>query len=358
MKQWRIMFLLILGAATAAASWTGTATAGQKKLLLRVPVCFNTSLPVIGDSALWLADNLKTASDGNIKMKIYEPGKLLPPFEILDAVSTGKVNAGIGSAAYWQGKMSAASFFSTVPFGPEAPEYLAWLLQGNGMDLYQEMYDKAGYNVKVLPVFMISPETSGWFSKPVESVEDLKGLRMRFFGFGGKVMEKLGVSVSLLPAGEIFPALEKGAIDATEFSFPAIDQKLGFHKIAKYNYYPGWHQQATLLELLINKDTWDGMSEGRKKLIEMSAMASLTHTLSYCESIQGPVIKENSEKRGVKNMYWSDEMLNTFRKTWDEVADEMAAKDPFFKKVRDDLATFRGEYAYWAARGFLPRHHE
>jgi len=203
--------------------------AKQKKVLLKVPVCFATSLPVIGDSAVWLADNLKTASDGNIVMKIYEPGALLPPFEILEAVSEGKVNAGLASAAYWQGKLPAASFFSTIPFGPEAPEYMAWLFQGNGMKLYQEMYDRAGFNVKVLPAFIISPETSGWFANPVKSADDFKGLRMRFFGFGGKVMQKLGASVSLLPAGEIFPALEwkKGPSMPPNFPFPPSIRSLG-----------------------------------------------------------------------------------------------------------------------------------
>ena len=242
-----------------------------------------------------------------------------------------------------------------MPFGPEAPEYLAWLFQGNGLKLYQEMYDQAGYNVKVLPVYIISPETSGWFSKPINTPADLKGLRMRFFGFGGKVMEKLGVSTNVLPAGEIFSALEKGAIDATEFSFPAIDQKLGFYKVVKYNYYPGWHQQATLLELLINKDTWNKMSPGQQKAIEMTSMAAITHTLAYCEAIQGPAIRENIEKWGVKNMVWSDEMLQAFETAWRDVVAEQSEVDPFFKKVWADLESFREDYAFWASRGFLPR---
>ena len=355
MRMLQTAIVVILTLVITLSMGPAVSQAKQKKVLLKVPVCFATSLPVIGDSAVWLADNLKTASDGNIVMKIYEPGALLPPFEILEAVSEGKVNAGLASAAYWQGKLPAASFFSTVPFGPEAPEYMAWLFQGNGMKLYQEMYDRAGFKVKVLPAFIISPETSGWFAKPVNSTEDFKGLRMRFFGFGGKVMQKLGVSVSLLPAGEIFPALEKGAIDATEFSFPAIDQKLGFYKVVKYNYYPGWHQQATILEMLINKDTWAKMSPGQQKLIELSCMAGLTHTLAYSESIQGPVIRENEKTRGVKNMTWSAEMIKTFEKTWLEVAKEESAKDPFFKKVWDDLSAFRQDYAYWSKRAFLPR---
>lgn len=334
---------------------TAFAHAEEKKLLLKTPLCFATSMPVLGDSIPALAAEIEAASNGSIQIKYYEPGKLIPPFEILDSVSMGKVNAGFGSGAYWQGKIPEAALFSSIPFGPEADEYMAWLFKGNGMALYQEMYDKAGYNVKVLPYAIISPETSGWFSKPINSQEDLKGLKMRFFGLGGNVMQKLGVAVSLLPAGEIFQALEKGVIDATEFSFPAIDQKLGFYKVVKYNYYPGWHQQATILEMLINKDTWNSMSPGQQAMIEMATKATIVNTISHCEAIQGKAIRENAETHGVKNMYWSDDMLALFERTWQEVAQEQSAQSPAFKKIWEDLSVFRADYAYWKSLGFLPR---
>ena len=325
-----------------------------KKVLLKVPVCFPTALPGLGTTAPWLADRIETLSNGQIKMNVYEPGKLVAPFEILDAVSTGKINAGFSMSAYWQGKIPAAALFSAVPFGPEAGEYLAWLYHGDGLKLYQEMYDNAGYNVKVLVFGIIAPETSGWFSKPIEKVDDLKGLRMRFFGLGGEVMQKLGVSTSLLPGGEIFPALEKGAIDATEYSMPAIDQRLGLYKVVKYNYYPGWHQQATVSELLINKDVWNEMTDQQKMVLEVGTRAATLDAFALTEAIQAPVIKENVTKRGVKNMYWSDEMLNAFKGAWKEVVAEQS-KDPFFKKVWDNLDAFREDYKYWSEWGFLPR---
>lgn len=332
-----------------------TATpAMAKKVLLKVPVCFATALPGLGSTPPWLAERIETLSNGEIKMKVFEPGKLVAPFEILDSVSKGKINAGYATAGYWQGKIPAAALFSAVPFGPEAGEYLAWLYYGGGMDLYQEMYDQAGFNVKVLVCGIIAPETSGWFAKEINSVDDLKGMRMRFFGLGGQAMQKLGVSTSLLPAGEIFPALEKGAIDATEFSMPAIDQRLGFSKIVKYNYYPGWHQQATVFELLINKDVWNGMSDHQKMVMEVGTRAATLDAFAMTEAIQGKVIKENETKRGVKNMYWSEEMLNAFRGAWDDVVVEQS-KDPFFKKVYDQMSAFREDYKYWSSRGFLPR---
>ncbi|HEA66767.1 MAG TPA: TRAP transporter substrate-binding protein [Desulfobacterales bacterium] len=329
--------------------------AKEKKILLKVPIAFATVLPGLGDIIVWIRDKLAAASGGSLVMKVYEPGKLVAPFEILDAVSSGKINAGYAASGYWEGKMPGISIFTAIPFGPEAPEFISWMFYGNGLKLYQEYYDQAGYNVKVLPACILSPETSGWFHKPIESVADLKGLRMRFFGLGGMTMEKLGVSVSLLPGGEIFAALEKKAIDATEFSMPAIDQRLGFYKIAKYNYYPGWHQQATYLELLINKDVWNSMSPQQQATLEMVTMAGVTYSLAETEAIQGKVIKENIEKRGVTNMYWSDEMLAEFKKAWEEVAADLSQKSPMFKKTYDDLQAFRKDYAYWSNLAFLPR---
>jgi len=331
------------------------AMADDKPVLLKVPVAFSTALPGLGSSIAWMAERVEALSAGAVVMKIYEPGKLVAPFEILDAVSTGKVNAGYSTAGYWEGKIPAAPLFSAVPFGPEAGEYMAWLYYGDGLKLYQEMYDQAGYHVKVLPCAIIAPETSGWFTKEINSPEDLKGLRMRFFGLGGKVMEKLGVSTSLLPGGEIFPALEKKAIDATEFSQPAIDKRLGFYKIAKNNYFPGWHQQATVFELLINQDAWNALSDHQKAVIEMLCRASVQDSLALGEAAQFEAMKENIEKNGVTNHYWSDEMLDTFKKAWEEVATEEAGRDAFFKKVWDNLSTFREGYRLWQSYAFLPR---
>ncbi len=343
------MFLLILSLNSA------TAAEKEKKILLKVPVCFSTALPGLGSTIPWVADRIETASNGTLKMKVYEPGKLVAPFEILDAVSTGKINAGYATAGYWAGKIAASPIFSAIPFGPEAGEMLAWLYYGNGMKLYQEMYDSHGYNVKVLVCGVIAPETSGWFTKEIQSAADLKGLKMRFFGLGGQAMQKLGVSVSLLPGGEIFPALEKKAIDATEFSMPAIDERLGFHKIAKHNYFPGWHQQATAFELLINKDVWNSMSDHQRLVIEMLCKAGTLDAFAYTEAIQAKAMKANVEERGVKNMYWSQDMLNTFKTAWDDVAKEQSEKDEFFKKVWDDVSAFRAEYKLWQTYGFLPR---
>ena len=331
------------------------AQAASKKVMLKVPVCFPTVLPGLGTTIPWVAERIEVASGGTIRMKVYEPGKLVAPFEILDSVSKGKINAGYSTAGYWAGKIPASQIFSAVPFGPEAGEYLAWLYYGDGMKLYQETYDKGGYNVKVFVCGIIAPETSGWFTKEINTPDDLKGLRMRFFGLGAKAMENLGVSTSLLPGGEIFPALEKKAIDASEFSMPAIDKRLGFHKIAKYNYFPGWHQQATVFELLINKDVYNAMSEQQKMVLELITKAATLDAFAYTEAIQAAAMKENVEKNGVKQIYWSPEMLKAFKDAWEPVAADLSAKDEMFKKVWDNLSAFREEYKLWQTYGFLPR---
>ena len=332
-----------------------TTAQAEDKVLLKMPIALGSHLPSIGTAAKHIADNLGLITGGTVKVKMYEPNKLVAPFEILDAVSTGKVNAGFATPGYWAGKMAAAPLFSAVPFGPEAGEYLAWIYHGNGRKLWQDMYDINGYNVTVVPCGIVPPETSGWFSKPIDSVADLKGLKMRFFGLGGKVMQKLGVSTSLLPGGEIFPALEKGAIDATEFSMPAIDKKLGFHKIVKYNYFPGWHQQATLWELLINKDTYSAMSDGQRAAVEVTCKAAMTVAFADGEAGQFDAMNDNVENHGVHIMRWSNEILKTFETTWEEVAIEESDKDAGFKKVYSDLSKFRDDYKIWKNNAFLPR---
>nr|VFJ62612.1 MAG: TRAP-type mannitol/chloroaromatic compound transport system, substrate-binding protein [Candidatus Kentron sp. DK] len=347
-----LFFLLSLGLCLGA----GPARAGgTKPVLLKIPIAFSTNLPALGSPILKVKEDLETASDGSIRVRIYEPNKLVAPFEILGAVSSGKVNAGYAAAVYWSGSMPSASFFSAIPFGPEAGEYMAWMYHGNGLKLYQQMYDDAGKHVHVLPCSLVAAETSGWFTKAIRTPEDLRGLNIRYPGLGGRVLQRLGASVSVLPGGEIFPALEKGALDATEFSSPAIDERLGFYKVAKYNYFPGWHQQATVLELLINKDQWEAMSPGQRRLVEVTCKASVMDSFAHGEALQGEVLRRNRDEHGVRLEYWSDGMLALFERTWREVVAEEAEKDAFFKTVWEDLSAFRDRYRLWEEHAFLPR---
>ena len=330
----------------------GASSAKAKKTRIEVAAFAPTTVTVVGEQIAHVAKELEAASGGNLSMEVFDPGALVGALEILGAVHDGKVDAGYGTAGFWMGQIPSSPLFSAVPFGPDSSEFLAWLYNGNGMKLYQEMYDQAGFNVKVFVCSMIPPETSGWFTKEINSPEDLKNLKMRFFGLGGRVMEKLGVSVSVIPGGEIFPALEKGVIDATEYALPSVDENQGFYKLAKYNYFPGWHQQSTAFELIINKDVWNGLSPMQQAQIEAVCKAGVIHSISYSEATQAAAIKRNQE-RGVQVKQWSPEMLDLFRETWHEVAAEQAAQDPFFKKVWEDLQAFRAEYATWGKRAYI-----
>ena len=325
----------------------------SKPVRLKVVSFYNTTIPILGQTIVDLANRTRTASGGSVDMKVYEPNQLVGPMEILDSVSDGKVQAGYAAAGFWMGKMPAAPLFSAVPFGPGTPELIAWMMAGNGMRLYQEMYDHHGYNVKVLICSIIPPETSGWFAKEILSVEDLRGLKIRFYGLGGSVLKKLGAAVNILPAGEIFPALEKGVIEATEFSLPVIDENLGFYKLVKNNYFPGWHQQSTTFELLINKDTWNTLSTAQQTIVEMACQEQIVKAIAAGEATQAAVLLRNTHEHSVKNRVWSDDMLTVFRNTWTETAAELAVADPFFKKVWEDYSAFRKQYATWGDKAYL-----
>lgn len=323
--------------------------------LLKVQSGYGLELPGMGTTVTYLAETVNSINASSLQLKVYAPNKLVAPFEILDVVSSRKIQAGFATAGFWAGKIPSSPLFSSVPFGPEAGEYIAWLYYGNGLKLYQQMYDQAGYNVKVLPCGVVVPETSGWFARRIESVEDLKGLKMRFFGLGGKVMSRLGVAVSVMPAGDLFSALEKGAIDATEFSTPAIDQRLGFHKVVKYNYFPGWHQQATILEFLVNGDVWRDLGRERQAILKAGCRSAITMSIAEGEYLQGAAMEKNRDKYQVKTQRWSSEMLAAFEREWEGVVQEESEKDAFFAMAYNDMKTFRQQYLLWKTHGFLPR---
>jgi TRAP-type mannitol/chloroaromatic compound transport system substrate-binding protein len=339
---------------TVAGMTIALSGAVQAQETFEMTSAFAKNLPILGTAGVDFVEKINSISEG-VEFEHFDPGELVPTLEALDAVSNGSVDAAYTTSGYWQGKITAASLFAAVPFGPEAGEFLGWMLYDDGAELFQRMYDQAGYNVHVLPCGIIAPETSGWFKNEINSMADLEGLNMRFFGLGAEVMQRLGVSTSLLAGGDIFPALERGAIDATEFSMPRIDARLGFHQIAKFNYFPGWHQPATLYELLINKDRWDDLDERSQKQIEVACLANVTTNFAEGEATNFDAMVENVEKNGVTIKQWSPEMLATFESTWNEVAAELAAEDAFFAEVWADLQEYRTGYKTWGDTIYLPR---
>jgi TRAP-type mannitol/chloroaromatic compound transport system substrate-binding protein len=345
MKRNTTLKLLAAGVAVAFAAGSGSALA-QKRVNWKMQSAFGSTLPHLGTSGVRFAENVKEASDGRFDIKFFEPGALVPALECFDAASKGSVDSCWTTPGYHTGKLGpGVSFFTTVPFGPTFGEFMAWKRHGGGDKVRDEIY--AEHGLKAIDCFAIGPETSGWFKNEIKSLDQLKGMKMRFFGLGAQVMQKLGVSTQLLAAADIYPALERGVIDATEFSMPSIDQKLGFHQIAKNNYFPGWHQQVSVSELLMNRKAYEALPKNYKKLLELGLGESVMATYAETEWRNPDAMNENVQKFGVKNRRWTDEQLAAFEKAWREVVQEQSATDPLFKKVADNFYAFRERYKVW-----------
>lgn len=350
--QNKVTSALLAGVIAAVLSAPSIA---EEKIRWKVRAVFGTHLPALGDPIKLVAEQIDRATDGNIKFKVYEPGKLVPPFGITEAIKNKQIDAGYTWLGYDQGKIPAAALFAAVPFGMEPWEYATWWYEGEGQKLAEDLYAKHGVHPVLCSV--IGPETAGWFTKEINSLDDFKGLKIRFAGIGGKVLQKAGASVTVLPGGEIFPALEKGAIDASEFSMPAIDSLMGFDKVAKNNYFPGWHQTFTASHLVVNKDVWDALSDSTKATIDMACTAGTFRALTRGESLQGDVMASFPAK-GVTARTLNPELLQALNTLSTEVMDEIAASDPDFKQIYESQQQFRDNYKEWKQKAYLPRNFE
>lgn len=310
----------------------------------RVTSAFGTHLPTLGENPVDVALRLKTASGGRIDWTIDDPGKVVPAFAIVDAVRSGKIKAGYTWLGYDEGRLAVSVLFGAVPFGMTPWEYSAWWVRGGGVELAREIYRPL--DIEPILCGIIGPETAGWFRREIERSEDLEGLKIRFAGLGGRVLQKLGASVTMLPGGEIFQALEKGAIDATEFSLPEVDARLGFNRVARFNYFPGWHQPHTAFHLVVHKPSWDALSEATRESIEMACGDGVHRNLSIAEAAQGPVLVE-LEEAGVEIRTLSPELLSVLAAAAAEVLEEEAAADADFARVLEHQRAFRASYARW-----------
>ena len=327
-------------------------TSGRATKRWRVPVSFPTNLEVLGDNIIYVAGLVSSLSDGNFEFLIAEPKEIVPEFQIVDAVREGKIPAGYTWLGYDQGKIPASPLLGAVPFGLEPWEFSSWWFEGGGKQLAQELYARDG--VHVLLCGLIGPETAGWFREPINSLDDLRGLKIRFAGLGGKVIERTGASVTMIPGAEIFQALEKGAIDATEYSLPNVDQSLGFDRVAKLNYFPGWHQVFTSIHLTVNMDQWNSLTPQEQSIVETACTAGVTRNLAKAEAVQGPIIASFAEK-GVTANYLPEDVLRELNRLSDEVMAEEAANDADFKRIYESQTAFRADYAHWKKFAYLPR---
>ncbi|HEX6144574.1 MAG TPA: TRAP transporter substrate-binding protein [Geminicoccaceae bacterium] len=342
------------GMAIAVAGLVGIASFGaeaQDRVRWKMQSAFGSQLSHLGTSGVRFEENMDRVSGGTLQIKFYEPGALVPALECFDAAAKGSVEACWTTAGFHAGKIPAMSFFTAVPFGPSFGEYFAWRMFGGGKELQNEIYGESG--LYSIDCYAIGPETSGWFREKVSSLDDLKGFKMRFFGLGAKVMQKLGVSTQLLAAADIYPALERGVIDATEFSMPNMDIDLGFYQIAKHNYYPGWHQQTSVNELLMNKAAWEALSDQHQAMIELGCGESVLHTYAETEAMNPAAMNKMLDEYGVENVRWTDAELAAFERAWNEVLEEEAAADPLFKRIADSYLEFRERYKAWGDAQFL-----
>lgn len=326
--------------------------AQRQHIRWRMPVSFQSTMPVLGDNPIYVTERVRALSGGAFELAIFEPGEIVPAFSITDAVRDRKVNVGYTWLGYDQGKIPAAALLGAVPFGMEPWEMAAWWFEAGGRELGQALYRKHGSHI--LMCGMTGPETAGWFREPIRSLADLQGLKIRFAGLGGKVIEKAGASVTMLPGGEIFQALEKGAIDATEFALPIVDQALGFNRIASYNYYPGWHQPATASHLVVNLESWGKLSAQDKAILETACTAGIIRNLANSEATQGAVIAGFPDV-GVSAETLPLEVLRELERITAEVMREEADKDEDFRLILESQTAFRSEYAHWKSRAYLPR---
>lgn len=296
-------------------------------------------------SATDFCQRVEAMSGGRLKIKFYAAGELIPALAGFDAVREGTVDMNWGNAYFWAGKSFAAQFFTNVPFGMDPLATNAWLYDGDGQKLWDEVYKPFG--VKAFAAGNTGMQMTGWFRKPIESIEDFKGLRMRIPGLAGKVYEQLGVSVKLLPGGEIFPALQRGVIDAAEFVGPYLDRKLGLMNGAKYYYTPGWHEPNNVTELLIGQKVWDSLPKDLQAVIENAAAACNQISFAWCNANNAEALKDLVDNHGVQVKTLKPEIIKKLREVTFDTLDTLTAKQPEAKKVYENYFAFKKRADSW-----------
>ncbi len=318
---------------------------------IEVHSAYGKNTPFLSDSLKRVGKQLDTMTKGNIKLKLFASGELVQTKDIFESVSNGAIDAGWGFIVYWAGS-EAVNNMGALPFGANPRLMAGWIFEGGGLELIQKGYDKHG--VVFIPAHITEPEPGGWFQKEINSPDDLKGLKMRISGLGGKVLNKLGASAQILPAGDLYLALERGRIDATEFSLPVIDKIFGFNKIAKYYYYPGWHQPSSLDGLIISKAVWDKFSADEQNLIRMVCRDNAFWAINTAAAGQMGFIEE-FEKSGVQVKRFPKPVLDALRNASHEVVSAEAAKDPLFKEAYESLNNYIKKVGRWDTLQTLPR---
>jgi len=321
---------------------------------LKMVTTWPKGLPGLAASAERIAQAITTASGNRIRVKVFAAGELVKPFESFDAVSSGVADMYHGAEYYWEKQSPAFNFFAAVPFGFTADEMAAWILFGGGQALWDEL--SAGFNIKPLMTTNTGAQMGGWFTKEVTGPESYKGLRYRMPGLGGEVLRRLGAVVVPLPGGEIVPALQSGAIDASEWVGPWNDMALGLHKVSKYYYYPGFHEPGTVLSIGVNTGIWGSLSADDRNLISAVANAEYTYSLAEFNVNNAKALDELVQDKNIIIRKFDDPLLRALGKASAEVLAEVGNKDPLTRKIYQSYTEFRNRAVRWSElseRGFL-----
>ncbi len=308
----------------------------NKKVVLKLATSWPAHFPIMGTGVEQFVQRVHNASGGSIEIKLYPKNTLIPALAVFDAASSGEIDIFHSGPYYWKGKNSAFSLFSGMPFGMSAEEINAWMHYGGGYELWRSMYAK--YNLYPFLGGNTNIQMGGWFRKEIHSLSDLKGLKMRVPGLGGEVFATLGVNPILLPAGEIYTALERGIIDATEWVGPALDMKMGFYKVAPY-YYSGWHEPGSILELTFNLQSFKKLSLEHRNIIEMAA-EELNAKMSYDFHAQNTFALQELNQRGVKLRNFPKDVLDAAKTGLKHVIENQSNRNPDFFTVYNSAANF------------------
>lgn len=316
--------------------------ASKKRFRWRLVMVIPKTLPVWGTSVQRFAEQIEVMSEGQLRIKVYGAGEMVPALETFSAVSKGQVQMGHSAAYYWQGKLPAAPFFTSVPFGMNANGMRAWLKDGGGQKLWDDLYRPHG--VFSLPAGNTGLQMGGWFRKPIQSLKDFKGLKMRIPGLGGKIVAAVGGQPLLIAGGEIFTNLSTGVLDATEWVGPYHDNLMGFHKVAKYYYHPGWHEPGPVLELMINQKAWDSLPPHLQQMVRAAA-AQLDRDM-YAEWLaKDSLYLDNMKASGKINISpYPQDVIDGLKKVAVQVKSDVAKTSTLAKAIYASYTSFQEKF--------------
>ena len=331
----------VAGVALSAAPAVHAKKTRRWKMVTTWPKNF----PALGTGANHLAKLITKMSSGEIKVKVYGGGELVPALGIFDAVSQGTAQMGHGASYYWKGKHPATQFFAAVPFGLNADEMIGWIKHGGGQKLWDNLY--ADFNLKPFAAGNTGVQMGGWFNREINSIEDYKGLKIRMPGLGGEVIKRVGGVVILLPGGELFQSLQSGVIDATEWVGPYNDIAFGFHKAAKYYYWPGWHEPGTVLESFVNREAYEDLPKHLQAIVSAACDSAYVDMHADLTAQNSSSLETLVNKYNVQLKEFSSDILKKMKDISQDVVAEVGREDSTSREIYESFAKFQKHSMAW-----------